>query len=77
MQKMSSRGSSFFGGIFHGFCRKHDEGSILGLTVLVLLCFVVAAGLLLRASYAEYKKVHEDLENVSLHIAGRAVYETC
>ena len=53
MRKISFRGSNSHS--------KRDDGSVLGLTVLVLLFFVVAAGLLLRASYAEYKKVHEEL----------------
>ena len=57
---------------------KHDDGSILGLTVLVLLFFVVATGLMLRASYAEYRKVHEELEELSSVISvERFPYETC
>ncbi|MCR4940855.1 MAG: hypothetical protein K5930_12235 [Treponemataceae bacterium] len=39
-----------------------DEGSILGLTVFILFFFVAAVGLLLRASYAEYKSVCAEYE---------------
>lgn len=74
MRKISCRGSSGQiklddgsgrGGKLHdrySLIGKKDEGSVLGLTILVLLLFVVATGLLLRASYAEYLKVHSELE---------------
>ena len=62
---------------FHGNKNKHDDGSFLGLTVLILLFFVVAVGLLLRASYAEYRKIHQELESVSFVVSKGDSYETC
>lgn len=62
---------------FHGNNNKRDDGSFLGLTVLILLFFVVAVGLLLRASYAEYRKTHEELESVSAVFSKGDFYETC
>lgn len=56
---------------------KQDAGSILGLTVLILLFFVVAVGLMLRASYAEYRKIHQELESVSVIATKVCFYETC
>ena len=66
MLKISFRGNN-----------KHDDGSFLGLTVLILLFFVVAVGLLLRASYAEYRKIHQELESVSFVVSKGDSYETC
>ena len=66
MLKISFRGNN-----------KHDDGSFLGLTVLILLFFVVAVGLLLRASYAEYRKIHQELESVSAFFSKGDSYETC
>ncbi len=42
---------------------RSDDGSILGFTVFLLLCIVVAVGIMLRASYAEFMKVCADYES--------------
>ena len=49
---------------FHGSkLRQKDDGSILGFTVVLLLCVVVAVGIMLRASYAEFMKVRAEYES--------------
>lgn len=49
---------------FHGSkLRQKDDGSILGFTVFLLLCVVVAVSIMLRASYAELMKVRAEYES--------------
>lgn len=54
MRKTSFRGNKL---------RRKDDGSILGGTVLLLLCIVTAVGLMLRASYAEFRKVRAEQDS--------------
>ena len=52
---------------FLGSNRKaRDDGSILGLVVFILFFFVAASGLLLRASYSEYRLAQAEYEEFVL-----------
>lgn len=54
MRKILFRGNSW---------HRKDDGSILGFTVFLLICVVVAVGIILRVSYAQYKKAQEEYES--------------
>ena len=70
--------------LFHGNNRAkpakrdiRDDGTILGFTVFLLFCVVSAIGLLLNASYAEYRKVCSEYETfvASQEISGDSSQE--
>ena len=54
MRKISFRGNNW---------QRKDDGSILGFTVFLLIVVVAAVGLILRVSYAEFKKAQEEYQS--------------
>ena len=70
--------------LFHGNNRAklakrdiRDDGSILGFTVFLLFCVVSTIGLMLSASYAEYRNVRAEYETfvASQNVSGDSPQE--